>query len=155
MGQSEKRYRYLRNARRVSQGAFLALFLFLLLRTNIDALESPDALPRISAPVDFFLEIDPLVAVATLLTTHTLYRDLVLALIVVVGTLFLGRFFCGWVCPMGTINHMLAAVKSARMKGRRRMEQNAWQPYQRWKYGILAAMLGGIAVWAESNPAGL
>ena len=142
MGASDRRFVFLLNGRRFSQGFFLVLFPFLLLRTNIDTLDTPDAISRISAPVDLFLELDPLVAVTTLLTTHTVYRDLVLALIVIVGTLFLGRFFCGWVCPMGTINHMLAAVKSARMKGRRRMEQNAWKPYQRWKYGILAAMLG-------------
>lgn len=142
MGTPQRRWTRWRNARRISQGAFLLLFLYLLLRTNIDALDTPDAIPRISAPVDFFLEIDPLVAITTALTTHTLYRDLILALIVIVGTLFLGRFFCGWVCPMGTINHMIAALRSARMRGRRRMEQNSWQPWQRWKYGILAAMLG-------------
>ena len=142
MAAPEKRFLYLRNARRISQGFFLALFLVLLLQTNIDALDTPDAMPEISAPVDIFLEIDPLVAVTTAISTHTLYRNLFLALIVIVGTLFIGRFFCGWVCPMGTINHMLAAIKSARMRGRRRMEQNSWQPYQRWKYGILAAMLG-------------
>ncbi len=142
MAVSEKRFLYLRNARRISQCLFLLLFMYLLLQTNMDTLDSSDALPQISAPVDFFLELDPLVAISTVLSTHTLYKDLILAVIVIVGTLFLGRFFCGWVCPMGTINHMLAALKSARMKGRRRMEQNSWKPYQRWKYGILAAMLG-------------
>lgn len=142
MAPSDRRWVRLRNARRVSQGAFLLLFLVLLLHTNIDALERPDAIPRISAPVDFFLEIDPLVAITTVLSTHTLYRDLILALTIIVGTLFLGRFFCGWICPMGTINHMIAALRSARMRGRRRMEQNSWQPWQRWKYGVLAAMLG-------------
>ncbi|MFZ1728721.1 MAG: 4Fe-4S binding protein [Bacteroidota bacterium] len=142
MGALEKRFLYLRNARRLSQGLFLLLFMYLLLQTNMDALDKSSSLPQISAPVDFFLELDPLVAISTILSTHTLYRNLILALIIVVGTLFLGRFFCGWICPMGTINHMLASMKSSRMKGRRRMEQNSWRPYQRWKYGILAAMLG-------------
>jgi polyferredoxin len=142
MSAPEKRFLYLRNARRISQGLFLLLFVVLLLQTNIDALDSPDAVPEISAPVNIFFELDPLAAISTVLTTHTLYRGLIVAVIVIVATLFLGRFFCGWVCPMGTINHMLAALKSARMKGKRRLEQNAWRPYQRWKYGILAAMLG-------------
>ncbi len=142
MSAPEKRFLYLRQARRISQGLFLLIFVILLLQTNIDALDSPDAVPEISAPVNIFLELDPLTAISTVLTTHTLYRGLIFAVLVIVVTLFLGRFFCGWVCPMGTINHMLAAIKSARMKGRRRMEQNAWRPYQRWKYGILAAMLG-------------
>ncbi|MBR9976694.1 MAG: 4Fe-4S binding protein [Bacteroidetes bacterium] len=153
MATSENRFRYLRNARRVSQGLFFLLFMVLLLQTNIDALDSPDELPQISAPVDFFLEINPLIAVTTVLSTHTLYRNLILAVVLIVATLFLGRFFCGWVCPMGSINHALAAIKSRRMKGRHRIGQNAWKPYQRWKYGILVVMLG--AALAGSALAGL
>lgn len=159
MAMSEKRNRYLRNARRVSQGLFFLLFMVLLLQTNIDVLDSPDELPQISAPVDFFLEINPFIAVTTALSTHTLYRNMILAVIVIVATLFLGRFFCGWVCPMGSINHALASIKSRRMKGRHRIEQNAWKPYQRWKYGILAAMLGaallGSAVAGLLDPISL
>ncbi|MCB2206358.1 4Fe-4S binding protein [bacterium] len=134
-------YQRLRWLRRISQAFFLLLFLFLLLQTNIGALDSPDALPEISAPVDLFLELDPLVAITTVISTHTLYRNLFLALIVIVGTLFVGRFFCGWVCPMGTINHMIAYVRSGVMKGKRRLERNRWKPYQNIKYGILAFML--------------
>ena len=137
-----KHYRRLRWLRRISQALFLLLFLFLLLQTNIDALDNPDALPEIAAPVDLFLELDPLVAITTVITTHSLYRNLFLALIVIVGTLFFGRFFCGWVCPMGTINHAISAMRSGMMKGKRRLERNRWMPYQRIKYGILAFMLG-------------
>ncbi|MDT8324465.1 MAG: 4Fe-4S binding protein, partial [Bacteroidota bacterium] len=135
-------YRRLRRLRRISQALFLLLFFFLLLQTNIDTLDNPEALPEISAPVDLFLELDPLVAITTVISTHTLYRNLFLALILIVGTLFLGRFFCGWMCPMGTINQMIAAVRSGAMKGKRRLERNRWQSYQRIKYGILAFMLG-------------
>ena len=140
------RYRRLRWMRRISQAAFLLLFLILLLQTNIDALDSPDAVPEISAPVELFLELDPLVAISTVIATHSLYRNLFLALIIIVGTLFLGRFFCGWICPMGTINQMIAAVRSGRLKGKQRLEQNRWKPYQRWKYGVLAFMLGAAAL---------
>ncbi|MBN1447966.1 MAG: 4Fe-4S binding protein [Bacteroidetes bacterium] len=142
MSSSFQRYRRLRWLRRSSQTFFFLLFLYLLLQTNIDALDSPDAVPEISAPVELFLELDPLVAISTVITTHSLYRNLFLALIIIVGTLFLGRFFCGWMCPMGTINQMVAAVRSGRMQGKQRLEQNRWKPYQRWKYGVLAFMLG-------------
>ncbi len=141
-----KRFRALRWARRVSQGFFLLLFVLLLLKTNMDVLSSPDELPRISAPVSFFLELDPLVALGTVLSTHTLYRNLFYALIIIVGTLFLGRFFCGWMCPMGTINHMLASMKSGKLRGMARIESNRYRPAQRWKYLILAAFLGAAAL---------
>ena len=137
-----KLYRRLRWLRRASQGFFFVLFIALLLRTNIDTLDSPDAIPHISAPVDLFLELDPLIAISTVLTTQSLYRDLFLAVIIIVGTLFLGRFFCGWMCPMGTLNHVIATWKSRRMRGIKRLEQNEWKPYQRWKYAVLLIFLG-------------
>lgn len=142
MPSSFQRYRRLRWMRRSSQAFFLALFFYLLLQTSIDTLDSPDEVPEISAPVELFLELDPLVAVSTVITTHSLYRNLFLAVIIIVGTLFLGRFFCGWMCPMGTINQMIASVRSGRLKGMHRLENNRWKSYQNWKYGVLAFMLG-------------
>ena len=139
---SFKTYRTLRNARRVSQGVFLALFVFLLLKTSIDGIAAPGALPSISAPVGFFLEIDPLIAIFTVLTTHELYRNLLWALPLIALTMLFGRFFCGWICPMGTLNHMIASVKSSRLKGKKRLDANRYKPYQRWKYGVLAVFFG-------------
>ena len=41
---------------------------------------------------------------ALLLTTGTLYAGLLWALVTVVLTILLGPFFCGWVCPFGTLH---------------------------------------------------
>ena len=35
----------------------------------------------------------------------------------VVATIFLGRFFCGFICPLGTLNHMTGAVRPS-LKGK-------------------------------------
>jgi polyferredoxin len=139
-------YRRLRAARRVSQGVCLVLFLFLLLKTGIDALSAAEELPRITAPVGIFLEIDPLIALMSVVSGHVLYRNLVWALALTVATILLGRFFCGWICPMGTLNHMLGAIRRGRTRGKRLLDANRYKPYQRWKYGILAAMLGLAAL---------
>ena len=114
-------YRRIRVWRRVSQGAFLLLFLVFLLITSFDAKSSPDILPRISAPVGFFLEIDPLVAILTVVSTHALYRNLIWAVALLVLTLALGRFFCGWICPLGTLQQLaswLLTPRSRREKNR-------------------------------------
>ena len=137
-----QKYLRLRGLRRASQAFFLLLFFYLLLQTNIGTLNRPDALPEISAPVGFFLEIDPLIAIFTVITTHTLYRNLLWALALIIATIFIGRFFCGWVCPMGTINQMIGSIKSGRTKGARRLDANRYKPYQRWKYGILGVFFG-------------
>jgi MauM/NapG family ferredoxin protein len=47
------------------------------------------------------LRLDPLAAIGTILASRSLAIDIVLPIVVVVLTLFLGRFFCGWLCPLG------------------------------------------------------
>ncbi len=59
------------------------------------------------APVRLFFVLDPLVAVTNALATHALYRGLLWSLLILLPTLFLGRFFCGWICPMGTLQHFV------------------------------------------------
>ncbi len=135
-----------RNLRRVSQGLFLTLFLALLLRTGFSGVVSADALKdfRLSWPVAVFLDYDPLIAVSTMLSTWRLYDGLVWSLIIVVLTVFFGRFVCGWICPLGTILQILSLRKSNRkaMLGMNLIDSNRWHRYQNLKFYILIVMLG-------------
>ena len=63
-------------------------------------------------PVDWLLQLDPLVALGTVLTTHTLYSGLVWAVVTLILTILLGRFFCGWVCPFGTMHQIVGFLGS-------------------------------------------
>ena len=82
--------------RRVSQLVFLALFLFLFLKAEfVDQ-------GTLAWPVDLFFRFDPLALATHLLTFGPLVAKLFWSLIFVALTFILGRFFCGWVCPMGT-----------------------------------------------------
>src|SRR5271157_5968892 len=74
--------------RRAYEGLFLGLFLFFLLITDLRYLKG--------WPVSLFLEATPLVAVATALTTHTIYRNLVWGLVIIAITMMLGRVWCNW-----------------------------------------------------------
>ncbi|MFH1893073.1 MAG: 4Fe-4S binding protein [Candidatus Zixiibacteriota bacterium] len=135
-----------RNLRRTSQGLFLAIFLILLLRTGFSGSLSADAIKdfRLSWPVAVFLQFDPLMAISTMLTTWRLYDGLLWSLILVVATLFFGRFFCGWVCPTGTVNHLFSLGKANRksLLGKSVVDSNRWHRYQKLKYYILILMLG-------------
>ena len=59
-------------------------------------------------PVNWLLQLDPLIALGTMLTTRALYAGLVWATATVFFTILLGRFFCGWVCPFGSLHHYTA-----------------------------------------------
>jgi polyferredoxin len=138
--------------RRLSQIVFFGLFLFLLFKTefrgSLRALQGDIRLPY---PVSLFLQADPLVAVSNALSSRALYRGLLWSLVILIPTFFLGRFFCGWICPLGTLNHFFSYVKSESKRGLRLIESNRYQRWQTLKYyiliaGLVSALFGGLIV---------
>jgi len=120
-------------ARRLSQGFFLLLFLFLFLQT-----ESKGA-DQLGYPAKLFLDFDPLLALATLLSGRALMAGFALSLLLVAITALLGRVFCGWACPLGTLHNLVGAMK--RWKGPQRV-----RGWFRAKYLLLVFLLAGSAV---------
>jgi polyferredoxin len=141
--------------RRISQIFFLLLFLALLIFTSLRPFPGTNNDAHLSAPVRLFFEWDPLVALANTLATHALYRGLVWTLVILIPTLFLGRFFCGWVCPMGTLQHFVGNMKSEAKRGKQRIESNRYKRWQTAKYavllaGLVAAFFGSMAIgWLD------
>jgi polyferredoxin/ferredoxin len=140
--------------RRLSQILFLALFLFLLLKTEFRGpLRTAQGELRLPYPVGIFLEADPLVAVVNALSTGALYRGLLWCLVILIPTIILGRFFCGWICPLGTLNHWIGWFRSEKKRGARRVESNRYRRWQALKYYLLIAVLA--AALAGSGIAGI
>ncbi len=135
--------------RRLSQVLFLLFFLFLMMKTeSFSSLHAVREGARLPYPVSFFLQLDPLTALASALSSHTLYRGLLWSLVILIPTFFLGRFFCGWICPLGTLNHFFGSWKSERKRGPERLERNRYKKWQTLKYyllvaGLVAALFGG------------
>lgn len=127
--------------RRISQILFLGLFVWLLVFTSLRPTPGATGDIQMRAPVRLFFEIDPLVAVTNALASHSLYRGLLLALVILIPTLFLGRFFCGWICPMGTLQHWVGGWQSEAKRGKQRLESNRYKRWQTVKYGVLIAGL--------------
>jgi polyferredoxin len=154
------RARHLVWIRRICQAFFLCLFLFLLVQSRLseDAyLEysivfSQDADLRLSQPVTWFFQLDPLVWLSSLLSGLQLISGFWWAVGVLIITLFLGRVFCSFICPFGTIHHMVGSVKPA-LKGARMIKANQKTSAQRIKYGLLVAVL--VAAVMTLNLAGL
>jgi polyferredoxin len=136
------RGRGLRLLRRISQILFLLFFFFLFFKTEFRGTfdKSYSEVIRLKEPVSLFLEMDPLVAFSTSLSTHAIYNRVVLALIIIVGVILVGRFFCGWICPLGTINHFFSAFKPER-KAKKRIESNRYKNWMGTKYYILLVFI--------------
>jgi polyferredoxin len=95
----------MRNLRRITQGLFFLIFLFLFLQTESKGGD------ELGYPVKIWLDFDPLIFISTLLSSHSVTKDLFFALIVIVVTIFMGRIFCGWICPLGTLNTMIGSLR--------------------------------------------
>ncbi len=96
--------------------------------------------------VNWFLHLDPLVALGTILTTHSLYRPLVWALVTVVLTIIFGRFFCGWVCPFGSIHHFVGYLGNRKKTAAEKVRLNKYRGAQCIKYFVLIFFLGMAAL---------
>ncbi len=118
--------------RRISQIIFVLLFIFLLIRTE-DRLAT-NSVPYLSK---FFFQFDPLLSISTLLATWKIPDGFTFALLLIFITLLLGKVFCGWVCPLGTIHNAFSYIRKKDLWGLR----IKWLKIQRAKYYILVFFL--------------
>jgi MauM/NapG family ferredoxin protein len=87
---------------RLSQLIFFLLFVLLFVITDYRGKD------EISVAINSFFRADPLVAAGYLLSTKTFAALLLPAVLLLLFSAVLGRFFCGWVCPLGTVLDLLS-----------------------------------------------
>lgn len=120
------------NWRIVSQATFFALFMFLTWAAWFSRLGG--------YPVSLFLEMDPLVSFATAVSTHTVYRWLWRAMWILIPTLLLGRVFCGWICPFGTLHQFFGWIFNIR-RNKDNIDANRYRKAFHLKYYGLVIFL--------------
>jgi len=146
--------------RRVSQAFFLILFFFLLVETrlpqdiyldySLDFATEQDI--RLGYPITFFFQLDPLVWLTSLISGHIWLRGALWAMGILFVTFFLGRVFCGFICPFGTLHHMVSTLRPE-LKGKQMIEANQRTPAQKVKYFLLITVL--VAALLGVNFAGI
>jgi len=123
--------------RRISQVFFFTLFIWLCIVTAVG-----EKFWQLRGwPVNIFLHLDPLAAVSTGLSTHRLYAPLLWALLTIILTIIVGRFFCGWVCPFGTLHQFVSYLSHAGKTAPKLISLHKYRRSQNIKYYILAAFL--------------
>lgn len=125
-----------RGVRRLVQLASFALFVALFVGT----VSGFPVLPQV--PSDLFLRTSPLIASATMLASRTVVWTVVApAAVVLLLTILLGRAYCGWFCPMGTLIDLVEKLLHRR-KPPRTWPQEQSDKLRAVKYLLLAVVLG-------------
>ena len=94
--------------RAIGQTLFLLLFLTLFVKTDYSGVD------ELNWAANLLFRIDPFLAAAAMLAARTVIALMLPALFTLGLTLIFGRFFCGWICPMGAL-----IDASRRLMGRR------------------------------------
>ncbi|MFQ5685594.1 MAG: DUF6599 family protein [Candidatus Scalindua sp.] len=96
-----------------------------------------DPIAEKDGTVDIFLRMSPLSAIGAMVAAKEFIVRYWPAIVVLAASLFLGRFFCGWICPLGTTlditDHLLK-------KQRNRVSYKIYDA-KRLKYYLLAFLL--------------
>ncbi len=122
----------MRNTRRIVQVLFFILFLYLFVAATYP-------LPG-WIPVGFFLKLDPLTALITMLAGHRILLTALLWALPVLGlTLLAGRVFCGWICPLGTTIDASDRLFFPKAKPRK-----DWEPRRIKHYVLIACVVAAV-----------
>ncbi len=116
-----------RRVRQAVQWLAFALYVFLLFA----ALQRRGALPL----ADLYFRFDPLAALAAMGSSREWMPRLAPALVTLGLTLVVGRVWCGWLCPLGTL------LEWARVPSARRRAGSVSPHWKRVKYFLLVTML--------------
>lgn len=132
-----KRFVFLR---RTTQTSSLALFLVLLFSANIHFF---------GLPKDIFLRLDPLAGTLLPVASRSWLWGFWPAMLVMAATIICGRFFCGWLCPMGATLDAAGGLLRRFFPVRQRLSRFMHTSAYFLKYLVLAFM--GCAAFCGVN----
>lgn len=115
----------------ISFSAFIYLLLFL------------DPLTERDAPANIFLRMSPLSAIGAMMAVRAFIFNYWPAFIVLLLTIPFGRYFCAWICPLGTtIDITDRFFASFRKHAQRRLYDGRCLKYYLLAFLLLSLLLG-------------
>ncbi|ADR19671.1 4Fe-4S binding protein [Calditerrivibrio nitroreducens] len=129
----------MRRYRLFSQITFFILFLIIFFTAMIDLGKFGEEF-SLKGGIKYIFIIDPFITISTFIASHKFELIYSFSILFIVITFVLGRFFCGWICPFGTLHHFVSFI--SKKIGLYRKE-NSSQNFYKLKYYILFFILVG------------
>jgi len=115
------------------QVLFTFLFFYLLLKSGYARAES-------FTFTDYFFYFDPLLLLLNFLATGTIITVFLLSVIPLLLSFVFGRFFCGWVCPMGAVMQFFTWLFRRKDK-KKKIKETVDKKLLKLKYVILIMLI--------------
>ncbi len=128
--------------RRIRQGAqilFFILFVYIMFATVQQQVAPPLA--------DIFFRFNPLSALASMVASRSWIPRLEWALVIIGLTILVGRVWCGWICPMGTLLEWVS-FRQARKRAARLSPRLRNIKYVLLAVILVAALFGNLTLLA-------
>jgi len=130
--------------RRITQILFLLFFLFLFLQAHYPY--------EVDIPSDIFLRFSPLIPLFYFIDTLHVAGFFWPALIILLLTPFIGRFFCGWICPLGSSLDIFSRI----VPGTGFLSRIDWNKLRWVKFALLSSLfilaLFSLHLWGYFDP---
>jgi len=123
--------------RLISQIVFFLIFILIFFRAIIDLNYYGESFD-LKGGLKYIFIVDPLIAITTFIAAHKFELIFGISAIFLLLTLIFGRFFCGWICPFGSIHHFVSYVSAKFFK--RKYEHKLTNLYK-LKYYILIVLI--------------
>ncbi|MFA5027510.1 MAG: 4Fe-4S binding protein [Candidatus Methylomirabilota bacterium] len=107
-------------------------------------------------PVDLYLRLDPLLLLGAVVAERAWIARALWALPLLVATLLFGRFFCGYLCPLGAILDFFDPLFHGGRRRRPPAPEAAWRQVRFALLAVIgAAALGGLSLAYLLDPIAL
>ncbi|MBN1315926.1 MAG: 4Fe-4S binding protein, partial [Anaerolineales bacterium] len=116
--------------RQIVQYVLLLLFLYLFVSTARDGILQ---FPQLPIPENIFSLFNPLFALVSMIASRKIILTFIPAILLVIATIFLGRFWCGWICPLGSVLDLYGSIR----------RKNIPEGMRKVKYLLLAIIIVG------------
>ena len=100
-------------------------------------------------PVEIFLQFDPLVALVSMVASRTVITTMFWAILILGLSLILGRFFCGYICPLGIIIDSTNYIFYGKKRKKHKRENKEPKKNRNIKYFILIGVVAASLLGAD------